>query len=196
MRAARQLAVEADVHIHVRNFQVINQVGAASINAKLDCDAFASTHSATSHYDRASFVGLAWRPPSESICCEIYATGRANLPGSTRERDMLQSFSRMLPELLRHSDRTDVFDRLPQHLKDAHRPRDVERDDAPARGPSTTAASAAAAAPTTSLLPALHGLWEDDVGADAEAGAAALALLGGASSYDDDDLALLENAGF
>ena len=32
------------------------QVGAASIDARLDCDAFASTHSATSHYDRASFV--------------------------------------------------------------------------------------------------------------------------------------------
>ena len=32
---------------------------------------------------------------------EIYATGRANLPGSTRERDMLGSFARMLPELLR-----------------------------------------------------------------------------------------------
>ena len=56
MRAARQLAIEANVHIHVRSFQVINQVGAASIDAKLDCDAFASTHSATSHYDRASFV--------------------------------------------------------------------------------------------------------------------------------------------
>ena len=56
MRAARQLAIEAGVHIHVRSFQVINQVGAASIDAKLDCDAFASTHSATSHYDRASFV--------------------------------------------------------------------------------------------------------------------------------------------
>jgi len=45
------------------------QVGAVSIDAKLDCDAFASTHSATSHYDRASFVGLAWRPGGEQICC-------------------------------------------------------------------------------------------------------------------------------
>lgn len=26
MRAARQLAVEADVHIHVRNFSIINEV--------------------------------------------------------------------------------------------------------------------------------------------------------------------------
>ena len=57
LKAVRQLAVEADVHVHIRKFNVINQVGAVSIDAKLDCDAFASTHSATSHYDRASFVG-------------------------------------------------------------------------------------------------------------------------------------------
>ena len=75
MRAARQLAVEADLHIMVRNFNVINQVGAVSIDARLDCDAFATTHSATSHYDRLSFVGLAWRPQGEPICCEVYSTG-------------------------------------------------------------------------------------------------------------------------
>lgn len=69
MRAARQLAEEANVFISVRNFTVINQVGAVSIDAKLSCDDFASTHSATSHYDRQSFVGLAWRPEGESICC-------------------------------------------------------------------------------------------------------------------------------
>ena len=90
MRAARQLALEADVHISVRNFSIINQatpcsnlaseasrsevvvsaqVGAVSIDARLNCDAFANTHSATSHYDRQSFVGLAWRPEGESICC-------------------------------------------------------------------------------------------------------------------------------
>ncbi len=57
LKAARQLAIEAGVHVIIRKFSVINQVGAVSINAKLDCDAFASTHSATSHYDRASFVG-------------------------------------------------------------------------------------------------------------------------------------------
>tara|TARA_B110001452_G_scaffold171371_1_gene143448 strand:- start:2695 stop:2967 length:273 start_codon:yes stop_codon:yes gene_type:complete len=45
------------------------QVGAVSIDARLDCDAFATTHSATSHYDRLSFVGLAWRPQGEPICC-------------------------------------------------------------------------------------------------------------------------------
>ena len=56
LKAVRQLAVEAKVYLHIRKFSVINQVGAVSIGAKLDCDAFASTHSATSHYDRASFV--------------------------------------------------------------------------------------------------------------------------------------------
>ena len=61
LKAARQLAVEANVHVHIRKFSVINQVGAVGIDAKLDCDAFASTHSATSHYDRASFVGACVR---------------------------------------------------------------------------------------------------------------------------------------
>jgi len=132
MKAARQLAIEADVHVVIRKFQVINQVGAVSIDARLDCDAFASTHSASSHYDRASFVGLAWRPGGEYICCEIYGTGKANLPGSTRQRDLLASFSRMVSELLRHSDRSEMRLKLQPHLRLCHRPRAVTRDDAPA----------------------------------------------------------------
>ena len=132
LKAARQLAVEAGVYVHVRKFSVINEVGAVSIDARLDCDAFASTHSATSHYDRASFVGLAWRPGGESVCCEIYSTGKANLPGSTRQRDLLASFARMVSELLRHSDRPEVRDRLKPHLRLCHRPKEVTRDDAPA----------------------------------------------------------------
>jgi len=131
LKAVRQLAVEANVHLHIRKFSVINQVGAVSIDAKLDCDAFASTHSATSHYDRASFVGLAWRPGGESICCEIYSTGKANLPGSTRQRDLLTSFSRMVSELLRHSNRAEVCERIPERLRLCHRPQAVTRDDAP-----------------------------------------------------------------
>ena len=112
LKAARQLAVEAKVHVHIRKFSVINQarfyqsnrrastsistttgtgptgptvsqVGAVSIDAKLDCDAFASTHSATSHYDRASFVGLAWRPGGESICCGALHTIQSNLSNGT-----------------------------------------------------------------------------------------------------------------
>lgn len=75
--AQRQLAREAGVHLWTRNFSVINQVGAISLRATLNCEAFANRHRSTSHYDINSFVGLAWRPPGESICCEIYSTGRA-----------------------------------------------------------------------------------------------------------------------
>lgn len=109
MKAARQLALEANVHVHIRKFCVINQaylynsnsrvvtrdtqrlryvcvfvqVGAVGIDAKLNCDAFASTHSATSHYDRASFVGLAWRPGGEQICCGESCSVRSNSHDST-----------------------------------------------------------------------------------------------------------------
>lgn len=40
-----------------------------SIDARLQCDEFATSHSSTSHYDKQSFVGLAWRPTGECICC-------------------------------------------------------------------------------------------------------------------------------
>jgi hypothetical protein len=76
-------------------------------------------------------AGLAWRPGGESICCEIYSTGKANLPGSTRQRDLLRSFSRMVSELLRHSNRADVCELIPEHLRLCHRPQEVTRDDAP-----------------------------------------------------------------
>lgn len=72
-----------------------------------------------------------YRQNADASIVIVRCAGRANLPGSTRERDMLHSFSRMLPELLRHSDRPDVFELVPSHLKNAHRPRDVNRDDAP-----------------------------------------------------------------
>jgi TATA-box binding protein (TBP) (component of TFIID and TFIIIB) len=76
VRAQRQLALEAGVRLNIQSFQVINTVGAVSLRASLNCDAFASAHSSDAHYDKASFVGLAWRPPRESLCCEIYSTGK------------------------------------------------------------------------------------------------------------------------
>lgn len=98
------------------------QVGAVSLCANLDCDAFANSHTGTAHFDRESFVGLAWRPPDESICCEIYSTGRANLPGSTRERELYGSFVRMLPQLIMHSDRPAQLLDVPEELRECHRP--------------------------------------------------------------------------
>jgi TATA-box binding protein (TBP) (component of TFIID and TFIIIB) len=173
LKAARQLAVEAKVFVHIRKFSVINQVGAVGIDAKLNCDAFASTHSATSHYDRASFVGLAWRPGGEQICCEIYSTGKANLPGSTRQRDLLSSFARMVSELLRHSNRPEVCELVPEHLRLCHRPRQVTRDDAPVIARSKAKAAAKPSARVEDLfvddsdwhlepLAAVGGLTDED----------------------------------
>lgn len=62
---------------------------------------------------------------------EIYSTGKANLPGSTRQRDLLTSFSRMVSELLRHSDKPEVCALVPERLRKCHRPQAVTRDDAP-----------------------------------------------------------------
>jgi TATA-box binding protein (TBP) (component of TFIID and TFIIIB) len=67
-RAQRQLAEDAGVHLHTRNFQVINTVGAVSLKATLNCEAFADAHRASAHYDQSSFVGLAWRPENEACC--------------------------------------------------------------------------------------------------------------------------------
>lgn len=146
MRAVRQLQLEAGIHVRVRNFAVINQVGAASLHARLDCDRFATTHSSSAHYDRQSFVGLAWRAPGEACCCEIYQTGRSNLPGSTRERDLLRSFSRMYPQLILHSDHPERLALVPEHLRNAHAPAADAAAPPSSGGVKTAGASTAAAA--------------------------------------------------
>ena len=120
-RAQRQLSVEAGVHLKIRSFQVINSVGAMSLRATLNCDGFAAAHSATSHYDRNSFVGLAWRPRGEDICCEVYSTGRGNLPGSVAQRQLFASFSRMLPELLRFSSSSGLLSLISEEQQAHHR---------------------------------------------------------------------------
>ena len=99
-----------------------------------------------SRYAPSFSAGLAWRPGGEQICCEIYSTGKANLPGSTRQRDLLTSFSRMVSELLRHSNRPDVCERIPERLRMCHRPKTVARDDAPVTARSKAASSSAAPA--------------------------------------------------
>lgn len=120
-RAQRQLAEEASVYIHTRNFQIINTVGAVSLHATLNCEAFADAHTATAHYDQQSFVGLAYRPENEACCVEIYSTGRANLPGARTERSLHESFYRMLPELLRFSSASRLLSYIPESIQSIHR---------------------------------------------------------------------------
>ena len=46
---------------------------------------------------------------------------RANLPKSVAQRDLLQSFSRMLPELLRFSSASHLLEQIPEALQAHHR---------------------------------------------------------------------------
>jgi hypothetical protein len=96
------------------------QVGAASLRATLNCEAFAAAHAHDAHFDRSSFVGLAWRPANEACCCEAYSTGRMNLPGARTERSLHASFMRMLPELLRFSSSSRLLEHIPESLRAAH----------------------------------------------------------------------------
>ena len=100
---------------------MINTVGAASLRATLNCEAFAAAHAHDAHFDRSSFVGLAWRPADEACCCEAYSTGRMNLPGSRTERSLHASFMRMLPELLRFSSSARLVSHIPEAVRAVHR---------------------------------------------------------------------------
>ena len=134
-------------------------------------------------------AGLAWRPGGEHICCEVYSTGKANLPGSTRQRDLLGSFSRMVAELLLHSNRPEVCERIPEHLRVCHRPKQVTRDDAPVMAHSKAARASAPA-------PQVCDLFTDD--AEWQLGPLAAVSVNNVDdpSDDADHEDLLELAGF
>jgi hypothetical protein len=55
------------------------------------------------------------------ICCEIYGTGRANLPGSVALADLFSSFARMVCELLRFSSSPHLSTCLRKDLALFHR---------------------------------------------------------------------------
>lgn len=105
--AIRQLADEAGVFLSVTNFSVINSVGACNLHTTIACNAFANQHSSEVHYDRSSFVGLAWRPPNVPISVELYSTGRCNIPKALSEHELRSSFAKLLPELMRF--RSELF---------------------------------------------------------------------------------------
>ena len=125
------------------------------------------------------------------------STGRANLPGSTRERELLRAWSRMAGQLLLHSDKPHLADLIAPELRNVHAPATAVRDDAPVTRPPSKKrgrAKAAARAQTpksarTMTLPPLSagGMWDDDFVGDS--GDATL-------EAGDGDEALLDAAGF
>lgn len=73
------------------------------------------------------FVCSQWRPAGESICAECYSTGKTNLPGSTRQRHMLRSFSRMAPEMYTYSNKPEMKTKFPEHIRDVHNPENTSK---------------------------------------------------------------------
>ena len=57
----------------------------------------------------------------------LLRTGKANLPGSRRERQLLRSFARMAPELIRHSAKPALAFRFKQKLRNWHKPQSFAR---------------------------------------------------------------------
>lgn len=99
--------------------QVINQVGAFNLKATLNCEAFATEHSSTAHFDAKSFVGLAWRPAGESVCCgacclelierRVCQTNDSSCCGGARRRCSASSHNEQLCVFL-HFQRSTVPD--------------------------------------------------------------------------------------
>lgn len=108
-----KLSQEAGIHLRERDFQIKNLVGMVSLGATINCEGLAKANNAKTGYDRQSFVGLSWRPFDSGICCEVYSTGKMNLPGASTHTQLLQQFSIMHPTLLRfssHQRRNDVVE--------------------------------------------------------------------------------------
>ena len=95
----------------------------------------------------------------------------------------MTSFARMVSELLRHSDKPEVCERIPERLRLCHRPKTVTRDDAPVVAHSKAAVAGPAPARRVSdlfgagsdwaLEPLAHeegGLDDAEVDADASDG--------------------------
>lgn len=99
----RKLAQEADVHLKVSKFEVKNLVGTVGLNATINCEGLAQRYSDKAHYDKSSFGGLQWRPFDQGICCEIFATGRMNLPNALTHDQLLEQFAKIEPILVQYS---------------------------------------------------------------------------------------------
>ena len=106
----------------------------------------------------------------------------------------------MVSELLRHSDRPEVCERIPEYLRLCHRPKHVTRDDAPVIARSKAAKATAVTGARMCDLFTVDTEWQlgplapvsvfdDDGGCDGGGDH-------GGGDDDDDDDDLLDLAGF
>lgn len=72
LMACVQMSKEADVHMQVESFEVVNLVGAVALKTTIDCEEFQKAHSSTTMLDRSSFVGMVRR--IRSCCSRVHTT--------------------------------------------------------------------------------------------------------------------------
>ena len=97
------LRERSGLHLRASNFSIINIVGAVALNTVFNCSTFADHHTDEVRFDPRNFVGLTWKKPDVPIIVEVYSTGRANIPGATREHILYKSFAKLVPELIKYS---------------------------------------------------------------------------------------------
>ena len=99
----------------------------------------------------------------------------------------------MVSELLRHSDKPEVCERIPERLRLCHRPKTVARDDAPAV--SHSKAPKAPKAPSAAPVIRVNDLFSSDADWQLEP-LAPVGLVDGDNDATDDGEDLPELAGF
>ena len=94
------LKEKCGIELVISNIFIINSVATATIGSdSFSMEQFATKHTDSSHYDRASFQGVTWRAPGEESSIEVYASGKVNLPGSTTRSQIYETFARCLGEV-------------------------------------------------------------------------------------------------
>ena len=117
---------------------------------------------------KAKYVCSPQAVPSltQPIIDHRFASRFRSLPGSRRQRQLLRSFARMAPELLRHSERPELAERFNERLRRSHRPEGHTRQAPRATARKARAEAEAAAAASTdrasTAMEAMQSLWEDD----------------------------------
>lgn len=107
----------AGLMLRACDFSIINMVGAVALNTVFNCSTFADHHTDEVRFDPGNFVGLTWNPVKLDvpIIVEVYSTGRANIPGATREHILYKSFAKIIPELIKYS---SASAKAPNHLSE------------------------------------------------------------------------------
>lgn len=103
IRALQILGTSAGIWLCVESFTIDNLVGAARLNANINCELFSKNNPLSSHYDKSSFGAMQYKPSIDGICCEVFPNGKVNIPNAKTYLQLLKEFSNTEPKLMEYS---------------------------------------------------------------------------------------------